>query len=283
MAPRQDRKALEFIMTADRKAAFFDLDGTLACHSGPPCPADVEAIRAFRRLGHLAVLCTGRSAGFLYPAVLDIGFDGIISGAGARVVLQDTLLYRRTVSGTALRRVLPYFARTGQPCVLEGEQGMFIIGEVKGRRLPYEPLTDPFLPDGWAEEHPISKLTLYGQLSAEALAWLGDDFHVIQHPTYAEACPAGCSKSDGMRRLLEAAGIYRENSLAFGDSHNDLDMLRYAGIGVAMGIADDEVRAAADLVTDRQENAGVAQALYRLFPGLDSTDKGGATHAENRQ
>ena len=262
---------------AKKKAAFFDLDGTLACHNQPPCPADVQAIRAFRQLGHLAVLCTGRSAGFLYPAILDIGFDGIVSGAGAHVQLGDTLLYRRTLSGPDLRRAVLHFVDIGKVCVLEGEQGMYMVG-TPDRSLPYEPLSQPFLPDGWEKTHPISKLTIYGQVSPASIAFLGDAFYVIQHPTYAEVCPAGCSKSDGMRRVLEAAGIPREDSLAFGDSHNDVDMLRYAGTGVAMGIADETVRAAADLVTDRQEKAGVAKALCRLIPGLETICKGGATH-----
>ena len=259
-------------MTATKKAAFFDLDGTLSCDNRPPCPADVEAIRAFRRLGHLAVLCTGRSAGYLYPDILDIGFDGVVSGAGAHVRLGNTLLYRRTLSGPVLRRVVPHFVDVGQLCVLEGETEMFMAGDTAGRRLPYQRLADPVLPEGWAEAHPISKLTIYGQVSPASRAFLGEEFHVIQHPTYAELCPPGCSKSDGMRRVLEAAGIPREDSLAFGDSPNDVDMLRYAGIGVAMGIADDTVRAAADMVTDRQENAGVAKALYRLIPDMDAKE-----------
>ena len=60
-------------------------------------------------------------------------------------------------------------------------------------------------------------------------------------------------------------GISQENSLAFGDSYNDLDMLRYAGFSVAMGIADETVRAAADYVTDTQENAGVSKALWKFL------------------
>ncbi len=58
-------------------AAFFDLDGTLAVGNGPPSAADRDAIRAFRLQGNYAFLCTGRSPAFLYPAVLDIGFDGV--------------------------------------------------------------------------------------------------------------------------------------------------------------------------------------------------------------
>ena len=76
--------------------------------------------------------------------------------------------------------------------------------------------------------------------------------------------PAGCCKSDGMRRLLEAAGIEREDSVAFGDSGNDIDMLAWAGIGVAMGNAPEEVQAAADFVTGTLAESGVSAGLINL-------------------
>ena len=95
---------------------------------------------------------------------------------------------------------------------------------------------------------------------------------IIAHADYMEATPLGCTKSAGMRLVLEAVGIPREDSVAFGDSNNDLDMLRYAGIGVAMGNATEEAKAAADMVTDTLENAGVSQALHAL--GLCGRDAG---------
>jgi len=89
-------------------------------------------------------------------------------------------------------------------------------------------------------------------------------FSLIQHPDYLEVVPKGCSKSDGIRRVIESAGIRREDVLAVGDSANDLDMLRYAGIGAAMGNASDEVKAAADWVTGTLAQHGAAQALLRF-------------------
>ena len=147
-----------------RKAAFFDLDGTLAVHNLPPAPEDADAIRRFRAAGHLAFLCTGRASGYIYPSVLDIGFDGVVASAGAHVTLDGKILYRRTVSP----------------------------------------------------------------------------------------------------EVIESAGIRREDVLAVGDSANDLDMLRYAGIGAAMGNASDEVKAAADWVTGTLAQHGAAQALLRF-------------------
>ena len=68
-------------------------------------------------------------------------------------------------------------------------------------------------------------------------------------------------KVEGMKAFLRRFGCSREECMAFGDQHNDIDMLRFAGIGVAMGNGTDEVRAAADYVTSAVEQDGVARAL----------------------
>lgn len=247
-----------------QKAAFFDLDGTLACHNLPPHPEDVVAIREFRQRGHLAFLCTGRSTGFLYDDILDIGFDGIVAGAGAYIVMGDKLIFRRVVTPEQLHRIIPYFTAARQTCILEGERSMFLAFNAGDAVRPHPLISSADITDSWAAENPITKLTIYGQVDGAACRMLGREFSVIQHPTYAEIIPGGCSKGDGIRRILAVTGIEQRNTLAFGDSHNDLDMLQYAGLGVAMGNADETVRAAADYVTSPQNEAGVAKALYKF-------------------
>ena len=71
-------------------------------------------------------------------------------------------------------------------------------------------------------------------------------------------------KENGIRALCAAIGITTEETIAFGDADNDLEMLQLAGIGVAMGNALPQVRACADMVTDTVENDGIAHALRRL-------------------
>lgn len=242
-----------------RYAAFFDLDGTLAVDNAPPSPADRDAIRAFRSRGNAVFLCTGRAPAHLYPAILDIGFDGVVAGAGAHITLGGQTIFRRFLSEQTIRKVADFSARTGYVCVLEGETGMFQISH-GDTRLPW-----PRAENGadFRRRYPheiITKLTYFRRCD-DALEACLSDLHVIRHPDYVEAVPAGCSKSDGMRRVLEALRIPRENSLAFGDSMNDLDMIAYAGLGVAMGNAADPVKAAADRVTRPLSENGVAVAL----------------------
>ena len=71
-------------------------------------------------------------------------------------------------------------------------------------------------------------------------------------------------KENGIRALCAAIGITTEETIAFGDADNDLEMLQLAGIGVAMGNALPQVCACADMVTDTVENDGIAHALQKL-------------------
>ena len=78
---------------------------------------------------------------------------------------------------------------------------------------------------------------------------------------FCDILPAGGGKPNGLAHTLAHLGLSREQSIAFGDGGNDVTMLEYAGIGVAMGNACDAAKAAADYVTDDITADGLAKAL----------------------
>ena len=81
------------------------------------------------------------------------------------------------------------------------------------------------------------------------------------NPYFIDVVPAGGSKRLGIDAMIRAHGIDLAETMAFGDGQNDIEMLRHAGIGVAMGNAADEVKRAADYVTTGVDRAGIAKAL----------------------
>lgn len=87
-----------------------------------------------------------------------------------------------------------------------------------------------------------------------------------------EVTKKGVSKGKAIERLAEYYGIKREEIIAIGDSENDLSMIKYAGIGIAMGNATEIVKASANYITDTNENDGVAKAIYKylLKDGADN-------------
>lgn len=86
--------------------------------------------------------------------------------------------------------------------------------------------------------------------------------------TGIDIIPKGGGKSSGISKFMEQYGIDRSEIMAFGDGENDIEMLKFAGIGVAMGNAKDEVKAAADFVTDSVDENGIENAL-RHFGLID--------------
>ena len=84
------------------------------------------------------------------------------------------------------------------------------------------------------------------------------------YPTFADVVAKGVEKCVGLEVMGAYFDIRPEEMMAIGDGGNDISMLRYAGIGVAMGNSDEEVKQAADYVTSSIDEGGVAQALHHF-------------------
>ena len=93
----------------------------------------------------------------------------------------------------------------------------------------------------------------------------GTDY-VVGWTAWLDLSPVGVSKASGVELVAEKLGVAQEDVLAVGDGRNDIEMLRWAGRGVAMGQSVEEVRAAADHVTDTVWEDGVVTELSRWFP-----------------
>ena len=82
---------------------------------------------------------------------------------------------------------------------------------------------------------------------------------------WLDIAPEGVDKSTGLKVALAQYDLQAQDLLAMGDGRNDIEMLTYAGLGIAMGTAPDEVKAAADEVTKSVQDDGVAAVLARWF------------------
>ena len=81
------------------------------------------------------------------------------------------------------------------------------------------------------------------------------------HPAFVDITAKGNTKQNGIDQFIKRFGFKLEETMAFGDGGNDIGMLRHAGIGIAMGNAKDDVKAAADYVTDSVDEDGIFKAL----------------------
>jgi len=249
------------------KAAFFDIDGTLVSFSNHRVPqSTIEILRALRAKGVKTFLSTGRngdSTRFLMETGL---FDGEILINGQLCEYQGVGIFENPMSRADV-----------EVAVAGATAGDFILGFLSGhesfvvrvndyveKACSYANMAIPRLaPPEEAFKFPIYQIHCYGAPGAEdelirrtsgltATRW---------SPNFADVFPTGGGKDRGIEALIRHLGIQREETIAFGDGENDISMLEYAGVGVAMGNASDKVKARADYVTSSVDEDGVARAV----------------------
>ncbi|MDR1576429.1 MAG: HAD hydrolase family protein [Treponema sp.] len=252
-----------------RKAVFLDIDGTLIPQGqAMPGAEDAAAVELTHNAGHLIFLSTARSLANIPPEFTAAPWlDGIVAAGGAHVLLKDaaglTTVYHTFIPVKLLSAMYELYERLGKWCLFEGETDLFAVGRVTTLLLPREPLALEHKND-FVTKYPdtaISKITMEGDIAAAERDMFGDILHLYPQTVHHDGIIRGESKSKGMLMALEAVGIRREHSIAIGDSANDLDMIRAAGTGIAMGNACDELKAAAAHITGDVMRNGVAQAL----------------------
>ncbi|MEH3034375.1 MAG: HAD family hydrolase [Aeromicrobium erythreum] len=248
-----------------------DIDGTVVDNTNSISPAVAEAVAAARAAGLTVVLSTGRGVPGTVEVAQRLGIaDGLgVSSNGATVFTYDPFEVVHAVTFDAapvVRRIVEEL-----PDVMVGveEVGVgfrvshpFPEGEISGR-ITVEPIEDLIAEPSTrvvirSPEHTAAEF-------AEVVDGLGlqGTNYFIGYTAWLDLAPEGVSKASGLEQVCTRLGIDPAEVLAVGDGHNDVEMLRWAGRGVAMGQAPAEVREAADDVTGTVEEDGLATELRR--------------------
>ena len=253
------------------KAVFFDIDGTLISFTTHTIPESTQrALHALRQKGVRVFIASGRpplQMQFLQE-LTDFAFDGYVVMNGQYCYDAKGPFYQLPIPTDALRQLLPWLEKSGVSCSFVEldyvylnriSQQVLDLYAMLGGTVASEPVDDP----ARALTHTTYQLSAYlpAEQEAEFLSHLPGCKAARWNPCFADIIPADGGKPVGVGKMLERFGLKREESMAFGDGGNDIDMLRYAGIGVAMGNAGDEVKAAADYVTASVDEDGVERAL----------------------
>ena len=249
------------------KAVYFDADGTLVSFRTHAVPEDtLSALRRLRGAGVHCILCTGRNGGTSAP-LLETGlFDGAILLNGQLCTLNGEAVLRRSIDRSDL-----------EIAVDGAEKGDFTLGFVSG----YENFMNRFNAQVWlsdefggmppmrlrpardALEMEIYQMHIYGAPGCEdALISRAPGLIAARwSENFADVFPRGGGKEIGMQALNARLGISPEETMAFGDGENDVGMLKYAGVGVAMGNASDAVKAQANYVAPGVDDGGIAHTV----------------------
>ncbi len=252
------------------QAVFFDVDGTLLSHATEEVPASArKAVAELRRRGIPVGLATGRSIEELRDLPLEgLAFDMLLTLNGQLVLDGDGgYVAGNPLVGEALESVLSLFASREVPVLLVQMSRMYINYVDEAVIAAQRDIHTPVPEIGEYDGGDVYQAILY--VDDEGAERLRDRLPGCDVTRWHEraldvnARSAG-GKADGVARWCEAQGVSMADVVAFGDAENDVTMLEAAGIGVAMGNATPEAKAAADIVTDDIDADGVWNALVRL-------------------
>ncbi|WMC91790.1 Cof-type HAD-IIB family hydrolase [Kineothrix sp. MB12-C1] len=269
------------------KYIFLDIDGTLLDHDTFSIPESAkQAITSAKSKGNKVFISTGRTCCML-DVVEDIEYDGVISASGARVTVGDEVLYEEKIEADALKNILDCCNDQEVAYILEGQNGVYMDDKVNlyfnqrsGKKdEPHEFFTQAIFhkaAEYREDEELIYKLSLYA-LEEEKLfkikELLEEKYHVVfgrvneKYPYGAELTLKTTNKASGVKRILRHLKASMVDTIAIGDSLNDLEMIKECGVGIAMGNADERLMAHADFVTDKIGSHGIYKAFeqYRLI------------------
>lgn len=252
----------------------FDLDMTLLDHeTGKITPSALDAIRVLRR-NHKIVIATGRDMDNYYStAYRDIIVpDAIVHMNGTKVTVGEQLLYEHIFDKELLKRLLLFCEKEGFGIgMTEGNDDYYIHPEVvEASDIKSWGICDRRFKEPWKMlDKNIRTLAFIGE--EEQIQYVESKFPELKMPLFAgrkgaDVMEAGFSKADGLRHVARYFGEKEDlsDTIAFGDSMNDLEVLKESGIGVAMGNASSEVKAAADYITAPIEEDGIYRACVHL-------------------
>ncbi len=256
---------------------FFDIDGTLLPIGQPLPKSALEAMNRARSLGHRLFLSTGRSIAELSKELDVFRFDGAVLSAGACVMFQNKYIQRKYASKEQLEaffrvsekyNLLWFFqgpdVTYAQQDALDFHNEMSLKYHGRITSFPAFRITETIPADA-----PMSKAYIMSREGnvLKARAELEGPFHSTNNTTgfpetvAAELMLSGISKSSGIKTMLDYLGDDISCSVGVGDGENDLDMIDFCHLGIAMGNSCEVLKQHADFVSTADTEDGIKNAI----------------------
>lgn len=268
-----------------KRLLFLDLDGTLLNDAKEITEGNRQALTRTLGWGHGVIIATGRPLRSALEQARRLGLDKpgcyVIAYNGAMVYdwAKQDQVFSRTLDKAAVARIFDQANRIGEH--IQTYDSFDVLVEKRGeddavrRYCKLVGMTYRVIGDVRTDlqEDPVKCLVINYEKKEGLLqmqAWIRENvpqmdcFFSSDH--LLEVVPKGMNKGEAVRMLCKMLNVEIENAVACGDAANDLAMLKAAGIGVAMQNGTEEVKAAADYITARDNNHdGVAEAADKFF------------------
>ena len=270
----------------NRKLIFLDIDGTLTSPgSNTPPKSAMDAVRKAQANGHKVFLCTGRNPAMLAP-VLALGFEGAVAGAGGYVFAGDEVLFDCPMTQEQLETGMRLLRENGVFRTIEAKDatwgdedlGEFLsqAGEgnsvlIRWRKALAEELN--IRPMSEYDGRPVYKIVFMCQEARQlepARQALEKDYNFVVQDLAAHHCLNGelinrkFDKGRGVKIVADHYGMDIADTIGFGDSMNDLEMIKTVGYSVCMAGGSPQLQAMSDLVCPAVEDDGLYWAFEKL-------------------
>ena len=265
------------IMDVKVKLIAIDVDGTLVNSKKELSIENIEAIKYAVDKGIKVMIASGRPLSgikqYEMPFEEDIPF---ITFNGAMVVRKDSnkILYNKTIDFEEAYNILKYIYDNNINVVVWSNSKLYVnvISETT-KNYGFKSGCAPVLSFDINQmcDDGVNKILLYGE-NKDLLRYKDDIVKIsnkvnleFSSPYYLEIFNIEASKGNAVKALCEYYGFSKDEALTIGDNFNDLSMLKYSGISVAMGNSPDEIKKMCTFVTKTNEESGVAHAIYSLI------------------
>ena len=254
----------------NKKYIFMDLDGTIIDHGhNGILPSTLYTVKELQKNGHEVIVATGRPPALFFGVDKKLNVDSYIAANGAIVVHKGELILSKTIDRKLINQLIAFSIENRIDLGFESRTHFCLFS--KNTDLP-DKFCEAFhlpvpevLPDHYLENDIYQMVLFYS----------GKDFKRFEgkfkgllfnysNPFGLDVNRENGLKDAGLIAFHEVLGVPKEDMIAIGDGFNDITMIEYAGVGIAMGNSSDVVKEKADFVADRIENDGLYKAFLKL-------------------
>lgn len=254
------------------KAIFFDIDGTLLSHQTKQIsPLTKQALHLLKEKGIYTFIATGRHISEFKDLPLDdLEFEGYITLNGQYCYNNENVIYDMPIPQHDINQVIQEIKANPVPCVFVEKDIMYInyinevVKDVQNSISSSLPHLGP-IERGYV--HPIYQVMPYDIDNNDAKRILQCMPHCKAtwwHERAIDIIPSSGGKQTGIRKVLDYYHLSQDETMAFGDGENDIEMFQFVKIAVAMGNAAPEVQKMADIVTDDVDHDGIYNLLHNM-------------------
>ncbi len=253
-----------------KKYIFIDLDGTLIDSKTHEVPeSTINALKLARENGHELILATGRPPALFYGIDKKLGFNSYVAANGRIVVYNNKLIYHNPIPTDSIEKLLKISREEKIDIAFEGEKKFVLASnydDVYIKFCDFFKLEYPVLNPMYYKTNNVYQITMFYSKSDykkfnQMVPELSFEY---SNPFGLDVNNDGGLKEIGIKEFQKHLMINDNQIVAIGDGYNDISMLKHAHIGIAMGNAYEDVKKAADYITDKVNNDGIYKAFVKL-------------------